>query len=196
MVSEKTNNLTGGRMKRFMFLCMFLLIVPFLMFGCDKPPEVIPPDGTSTIVAVPAALTAAINAGCTASKTYILVDSQWLLIRPFIPATILPNVIVACNVFQKSLNLYNAAVIAWSNNKTEPTNFAQLKADIKTAQEALMPLIAQIAALMHKAKSPETSALKAIDEINSNITEKGIFSCTIDEFKAIAAQLKALPVLS
>ena len=71
-------------------------------------------------------------------------------------------------------------------------NFKQLQENLIELNNQLVPLIRQILEAAKKAKQEEP--VKAVEDLDA-LKMKGVFSCTVDEFKAIAEQVKALPVL-
>lgn len=180
-------------MKKFVVLLAALAI----MAGCNQPPVVTPPD-TVTVTVAPEQgklLTAAINTGCTLAKTALSIDSYFPMVRPFIPANILNTAIPVLNGFNSALKLYMAAVITWSDTKTAPTDFDQLKANLLKVKDEAMPIIQQIIALINKPKADDVLMDKGM-ALKTIIEEKAMFSCTIDEFKAYSIQVKELPVIS
>ena len=172
------------------------LITCLWLSGCNKPPEVVTPPDTGTVVpAQSKLLTAAINTGCTIAKAYIMVDNYLPFARPFIPTNIIGTAIPVLNTLHSCLNLYMASVITWSDTKTAPTDFDQLKTNLLAVKDEAMPLIQQIIALVNKTKADDAVVTKGM-ALKATIEEKAMFACTIDEFKAFAIQVKELPIIS
>ena len=182
-------------MKKLIALLLLLVVflsMPFII-GCENKPTQPPPVDE---VVLPAALTAAMNTGCATTKAYILVGTQWNMIKKFIPSALAGQVSPVLNTMQAVLALYNDAVITWADLKTEPLTFAALSAKIAQLKSDLDPLIAQIQAALKKKDNAEAKAdLTTINEALSLLTAKGIFSCTIFDLKALNVQLKAIPAI-
>jgi hypothetical protein len=174
---------------------IFLIILAALtiMPACQQPAQ--PPGETTTAIEEQSVLlTGAINTGCTLSKSYIIIDGYWQTIHPFIPANVLGNIVPIVNAYHAALQVYNDAVVLWSDTRKEPDDFAQLKQNLITINDSLIPLINQIIAAVNKANN--AAAKDGAANISQAINNKGAFSCTIDELKALNIQLKTLPLLS
>ena len=170
-----------------------VLVIITILTGCPspQPPQPPEPNVTTTIDEQGKLLTAAISTGCTMSKTYTAINSYYPMLKPFIPANI--PIVQILNTFHSALNLYNAAIITWADTKSQPKDFAQLQENLINLNNQLVPIIQQILDAARKSKDAgAVQAANNIDEVNM----KGVFSCTIEEFKLVAETVKGLPVLS
>ena len=169
---------------------LIVLFILLTFLGCNKPPEVIPPPGTVTVPPeVSKILQAALNTGCSVGKVYAAVDSYLPYIRPFVPANIMSTAVPILNTFHNALNLYMAAVITWSDTKTAPQDFDALKVNLLKVRDEAMPLIQQIIAL---ATGKPKGVVEAAANTKAVVEAKAMFSCSIDEFKTMALQIKDL----
>jgi hypothetical protein len=180
-------------------LIVMLMVVGLMFVGCNKPPAVTPPDtGTETTITESTSsklLQVALNTGCSIGKVYVAVDNYLPFVKPFVPANIMEQAVPILNTFHSALNLYMAAVITWSDTKTAPTDFDQLKTNLLKVKDEAMPIIQQILALINKPKEPK--ALLAEGNVKVAITqEKAMFTCDITEFKSLTTKIKELPVIS
>lgn len=181
-------------MKKFVVLLAVLAII----CGCNPTPSNPP---TSTIPAdgefVPSdLLVKAINTGCAVSDFTLTVNNYWFIVKPFLPANIAGPAVLGINTLVMGLKAYNSAVIAWYDGKKDPTNGQQLQDDLLKLKADLMPIIQQILALIPQKPEASGDAVLATKQMEKTISEKGIFSCTFDQFKAKAAQVQALQPIS
>jgi len=168
-----------------------------MVMGCNKPPEVVTPPDTGTVTIAPEVsklLQTALNLGCSVGKLYVMVDNYLPFARPFIPGNILDTAIPVLNGLHSALNLYMAGVVTWSDQKTAPTDYDQLRANLEKVRDEAIPIIQQIIAMINKPKE-DVVVVKGM-ALKATIEEKAMFSCGIDEFKALAIQVKELPVIS
>jgi hypothetical protein len=180
-------------MKKFLAI---LMIIVALFVGCSKPTT---PPAEPPVVEISKPLTIAMNLGCTLTKGYILFDGQWATIKKYVPAAITGQIIPIANTFAAALKLYDSAVITWFDTKSEPSNFLQLRDNLLKLKDDLMPLIAKIQEII-KQKQAAEKAVQPIDEVMTLFgavkSEKGLFTCTIDDLKALNEQLAKLPAIS
>lgn len=174
------------------------LITCLFLAGCNKPPEIVTPPNTGTVTVAPEQsklLATALNIGCSTGNIFVAVTNYLPFVRPFVPANIMEQAVPILNTFHSALNLYFASVITWSDTKTAPTDFDTLKTNLLKIKDEAMPIIQQILALINKPKEPKALLAEANVE-KSIVTDKAMFSCAIDEFKALSIQIKELPVIS
>jgi hypothetical protein len=178
--------------KFFVILCACVL----LMAGCNQPLPPAPGGPTTTITDATGVLGGFMGTACMLSKTYIMIDSYWGFVSPFLPAAIKGNALPVLNMFLPALKAYDQAVITWYETKTEPGNWVKVKDDVMKIWADIQPLIEKIKTAIANNKKSTDKALLAVKDLSKETQSKPFTSCPIAQLKEHALTLDGLKPLT